>query len=70
MKRKTIHLVLMSVTLAMVLCFMGNAAFGADKIRWKGQTCFGVATPLGMHTIVLWKDFVEQMSGGRLGAEA
>jgi TRAP-type mannitol/chloroaromatic compound transport system substrate-binding protein len=44
---------------------IGSAA-AADKIRWKGQSCFGVASPLGQHTIVLWKKFVEQMSGGRM----
>ncbi len=42
-------------------------AQAAEKtITWKGQSCFPVASPLGKHTIALWKDFVEQMSGGRL----
>ena len=66
MKRTSMRLVLMSVALVMLLCFMGNTAFGADKIRWKGQTCFGLATPLGKHTIVLWKKFMDEMSGGRM----
>ncbi|MBW2154523.1 MAG: TRAP transporter substrate-binding protein DctP [Deltaproteobacteria bacterium] len=35
-------------------------------MKWKGQTCFGLASPLGKNTIVLWKQYVEQMSGGRL----
>lgn len=43
-----------------------GSATAAEKIRWKGQSCFGINSPLGKHTIVLWKTFVEQMSGGRL----
>ena len=34
--------------------------------HWKGQTCFGLASPLGRYTIVLWKKYAEEMSGGRL----
>jgi len=49
---------------AITLTPLGQAA--EKTITWKGQSCFGVASPLGQHTIVLWKDFVEQMSGGRL----
>jgi TRAP-type mannitol/chloroaromatic compound transport system substrate-binding protein len=44
----------------------GNG-FAAEKvIRWKGESCFGIASPLGKHTIVLWKQYVEEMSGGRI----
>ena len=54
------------------LMFVGCLAMGtgevqaADTYRWKGQTCFGLASPLGRHTIVLWKKYVEELSGGRL----
>ena len=61
MGRKSMHLILMAVVMATLFCFMAGAAFGADKIRWKGQTCFGLASPLGKHTIVLWKKIVEEM---------
>jgi len=52
--------VLLSITLTV------GSTTAAEKIRWKGQTCFGINSPLGKHTIVLWKNFVEQMSGGRM----
>lgn len=52
--------VLLSITLTV------GSTTAAEKIRWKGQTCFGLNSPLGKHTIVLWKNFVEQMSGGRM----
>ena len=56
-------LVLISI-LTMVLA--AGPALAEKKIRWKGQSCFGIASPLGKHTIVLWKDFVDKMSGGRM----
>jgi TRAP-type mannitol/chloroaromatic compound transport system substrate-binding protein len=44
-----------------------GAAGAAEKVvKWKGQSCFGIASPLGKHTIVLWKQYVEAMSGGRM----
>ena len=54
-----------------MLCFSlaisAGAAMAADeKIQWKGQSCFGINSPLGKHTIVLWKQYVEEMSGGRM----
>jgi TRAP-type mannitol/chloroaromatic compound transport system substrate-binding protein len=52
--------VLLSITL------MVGSTTAAEKIRWKGQTCFGINSPLGKHTIVLWKNLVEEMSGGRM----
>ena len=66
MGKKCIRLVLVAVLMTTLFCFIAGSALGADKIRWKGQTCFGIASPLGQHTIVLWKDMVEEMSGGRL----
>lgn len=57
------------ITLAaiMALAFMAGTSLAADKVfKWKGQGCFGNASPLGKHTIVLWKKFVEEMSGGRI----
>jgi TRAP-type mannitol/chloroaromatic compound transport system substrate-binding protein len=57
------------IPLAAVLVFTlitGTSLAAEKKVRWKGQSCFGVASPLGQHTIVLWKKFVEQMSGGRM----
>ncbi|MEW5910519.1 MAG: TRAP transporter substrate-binding protein DctP, partial [Thermodesulfobacteriota bacterium] len=53
--------------MVLAIALLGGNAFAADKvIKWKGESCFGIASPLGKHTIVLWKQFVEEMSGGRL----
>ncbi len=53
--------------LIVALTMIGSSTFAADKvITWKGESCFGVASPLGVHTIVLWKKYVEEMSGGRM----
>jgi TRAP-type mannitol/chloroaromatic compound transport system substrate-binding protein len=63
MKRKwmlSIGLVVLGITL-----IAGNG-LAADTIRWKGQSCFGIASPLGVNTIVLWKKYVEEMSAGRI----
>lgn len=57
------------IALAMVVGLAATAglSYAADKpIKWKGQSCFGLATPLGKNTIVLWQQNVERMSGGRL----
>ncbi|MCF8105876.1 MAG: hypothetical protein K9K64_10360, partial [Desulfohalobiaceae bacterium] len=43
-----------------MLLAIGPVTAAEKKIRWKGQTCFGINSPLGKHTIVLWKDFVEE----------
>ena len=58
----------LTITLAIIvtLVFLVGTALAGDVVRWKGQSCFGVASPLGKHTIVLWKDMVEKMSGGRM----
>jgi TRAP-type mannitol/chloroaromatic compound transport system substrate-binding protein len=45
---------------------IGSSDAASKPIRWKGQSCFGINSPLGKHTIVLWKTFVEEMSGGRM----
>ena len=68
MKKKGLHSVLfITLIAALVLVLTTGASLATEKtVRWKGQTCFGVASPLGQHTIVLWKKFVEQMSGGRM----
>ena len=56
-----------TLALALVLAFMVGPSAADDKVyKWKGQSCFGVASPLGKHTIVLWKEIVEKMAGGRL----
>jgi TRAP-type mannitol/chloroaromatic compound transport system substrate-binding protein len=56
-----------ATALALTLVLVVGSATAADKkIRWKGQSCFGINSPLGKHTIVLWKDMVEKMSGGRM----
>ena len=58
-----------TVGMALAICLaltLGTADAASKTIRWKGQSCFGVSSPLGKHTIVLWKDMVDKMSGGRL----
>ena len=58
---------LMALVLALfMIAASGSSATAEETIRWKGQSCFPISTPLGKHTIVLWKDFVEKMSGGRM----
>lgn len=60
-------ILLIGMILAIVLTFTAGQGFAADKpIKWKGQGCFGLASPLGQHTIVLWKQNIEKMSGGKL----
>jgi len=48
---------------------LGAGMSEGAPIRWKGGSCFGLASPLGKHTILLWKENVEKMSGGRLVIE-
>lgn len=46
---------------------MASPGITAEKtFKLKGQTCFGLASPLGQNTIVIWKELVEEMSGGRI----
>jgi TRAP-type mannitol/chloroaromatic compound transport system substrate-binding protein len=56
----------LAAVLCILLVFTAGAVLAADTITWKGQTVFGLSSPLGQHTIVLWKKYVEEMSGGRL----
>jgi TRAP-type mannitol/chloroaromatic compound transport system substrate-binding protein len=55
----------MALTLFLEMA-VGPAVAAEPVVKWKGQSCFGVASPLGVNTIVLWKKYVEQMSGGRI----
>ncbi len=51
----------------LALALAAGPSQAADKVfKWKGESCFGIASPLGKHTIVLWKKYAEEMSGGRL----
>jgi TRAP-type mannitol/chloroaromatic compound transport system substrate-binding protein len=60
-------IILASVCLFIVLLLAAVPSLAAKKaIKWKGQSCFGLASPLGKYTIILWKEKVEKMSGGRL----
>jgi TRAP-type mannitol/chloroaromatic compound transport system substrate-binding protein len=65
--KKFSSIFIIGIALTVSLVLVAGAAGAADKpIQWKGQSCFGIGSPLGKHTIVLWKDLVEKMSGGRL----
>jgi len=67
MGKKRLSLVFLAgLIMVLMLAFAPGVSSAADKITWKGESCFGVASPLGAHTIVLWKNFVEKMSGGRM----
>jgi len=60
------------MVLAMVMVWLMTTGLGAaadQPVRWKGGSCFGLASPLGKYTIVLWKEYVEKMSGGRMVIE-
>ena len=48
------------------LLLTNGAASAGDTYNWKGQSCFGLSSPLGRYTIVIWKKMVEEMSGGRI----
>src|SRR4030042_1581909 len=65
--RPLMFLVLAMVAVWIVTTGLGNAA--EQPIRWKGGSCFGLASPLGKNTILLWKENVEKMSGGRMVIE-
>jgi TRAP-type mannitol/chloroaromatic compound transport system substrate-binding protein len=64
--KRCASIVVIGLAVMLLIALTVGSATAAEKIRWKGQTCFGISSPLGKHTIVLWKDLVEQMSGGRL----
>ena len=57
-------------TVLLVIAGLASPAFSAEKtFKLRGQTCFGLSTPLGKYTIVIWKKLVEEMSGGRIEIE-
>lgn len=64
--KRCTSIVFIGLALLLLIALTVGPATAAEKIRWKGQSCFGISSPLGKHTIVLWKDLVEQMSGGRM----
>lgn len=67
MAHKKFFFFITAIVLAVSLVLPAGAAIAAGKkIQWKGQSVFGTASPLGRHTIVLWKTYVERMSGGRI----
>ena len=66
MKKNLFVSITLTIVLLVVTAGLGNAA---EKIRWKGEGCFGLATPLGKQTVVLWKEYVEKMTGGRMVIE-
>ncbi len=61
---KRVAFILLVLLVGIVMATPGIAAEKTFKL--KGQTCFGLSSPLGQHTIVLWKKLVEEMSGGRI----
>ena len=66
-RKKLLWVMSISLISCLILALVAGPTLAAEKkVRWKGQSCFGVASPLGQHTIVLWQKFVEQMSGGRM----
>jgi len=54
------------LALAIWVITTGLAEAAEKPIRWKGGTCFGLTMPLGKYTILIWKEYVEKMSGGRM----
>ncbi len=61
-KRAT--LIFLVLLMSVAIATPGIAAEKTFKL--KGQTCFGLASPLGQNTIVIWKELVEKMSNGRI----
>ena len=65
--RKFAFVILVLAALTVVTLGPAVDGYAAGKtITWKGQSCFGLASPLGQNSIVLWKKYVEEMSGGRM----
>ncbi|MDA3833031.1 MAG: TRAP transporter substrate-binding protein DctP [Spirochaetales bacterium] len=58
------RLIFLALFVVVVTAPQGIAAETTFKL--KGQTCFGLSSPLGQNTIVLWKKLVEEMSGGQI----
>ncbi len=66
-KKKLTFIIFIISALMLGAMVSATQSQAAEKvIKWKGQTAFGLASPLGQHSIVLWKKYVEDMSGGRL----
>ncbi len=66
-RRRLSFVIMIVAAFAFTFITFSSLSHAAEKtITWKGQSCFPLASPLGKHTITLWKDYVEQMSGGRL----
>lgn len=58
------------MVILLVVVALATPALSAEKTyKLKGQTCFGLSSPLGKYTIVIWKKLVEEMSGGRIQIE-
>jgi TRAP-type mannitol/chloroaromatic compound transport system substrate-binding protein len=56
-----------TLALALALAFLAGPAAAADKVyKWKGQTVFGLSSPLGQAHHRTLEKYVEEMSGGRL----
>lgn len=63
-RRKNLFtVVVLAIAVVFIAVGHGNSA---EKIKWKGASCFPLNNPLGKLTIALWKENVEKMSGGRL----
>ena len=66
-RRRLSFVIMIVAAFAFTFITFSSLSHAAEKtITWKGRSCFPLASPLGKHTITLWKDYVEQMSGGRL----
>jgi len=59
--------VLITVVTLLVGVMMASPGIAAQKtFQLRGESCFGLSSPLGQNTIVIWKQLVEKMSGGRI----
>jgi len=66
-RKKLSGCAVIALGIVMVLAITTGLSYAADKpIKWKGQSCFPLGHPLGQNTIVLWKENVEKMTGGRM----
>jgi TRAP-type mannitol/chloroaromatic compound transport system substrate-binding protein len=66
-KKKLSTVILLVLAIMLGLATTTGLSYAADKpIKWKGQSCFGLAGPLAKYAIVLWRDKLNAMAGGRL----
>jgi TRAP-type mannitol/chloroaromatic compound transport system substrate-binding protein len=66
-RKKFSAVVFTALVIAIAFTISAGSSYAAPKaIRWKGQSCFPLGHPLGKNTIVLWKEYVEKMTGGRM----